>query len=69
MIISVLARRKMIKYKARQLESAAVVDVPHPSGPVQIGIAVSELKFEQYILGGLVAGSLISFFALRQKIS
>jgi hypothetical protein len=69
MIISVLARREMISYKARQLELSALVDLPNPSGPVQIGIATSELRFEQYILGGLIAGSIISFFVLREKNS
>ena len=71
MIVSVLLRREMIKYRARHLQPTTILDYADPSDPrpmtIETGIPVSTIHFEIFTFGGLVLGSLISFLSLRQR--
>jgi hypothetical protein len=71
MTASVLVRREMIKSQAKNLPPTTVLDYTDPVNPqpktIESGIPVSTLKFELFALAGLVTGSVISFFSLRQK--
>lgn len=71
MTFSVFVRREMIKYQANHLQPTTVLDYTDPANPqpktIKSGIPVSTLKFELFTLVGLVTGSIISFFSLRQK--
>jgi hypothetical protein len=64
-------RRTIVKSTARNMKPITVIDYSDPSFPVtqsiEKGIPVNTLHFETFALGGLIAGSIISFFALRQK--
>lgn len=67
----VVIRREMIKYQARHIQPTTVLDYSDPANPqpkaIEVHIPVSTLNFELYALAGLVAGSLISFFTLRER--
>jgi hypothetical protein len=71
MITSVLIRREMIKSQARNLQATAVLDYSDPANPqpkaIETGIPLSTLNFELFALYGLIGGSTISFFSLRQR--
>ncbi len=71
MTASVLVRREMIKSQAKHLQPTTVLDYTDPANPqpktIESGIPVSTLKFELFALAGLITGSVISFFSLRQK--
>lgn len=69
--VSIIVRREMIRYQARQLQSWTVLDYTDPSNPqpkaIECGIPVSKIYFEVYAFAGLVIGSVISFLSLRQR--
>lgn len=71
MIVSVYGRRKMIVTEAKNLQTMTVLDYTNPSFPesrtIESRIPVSMLYFELFALGGLIAGSVFAFFAMRQK--
>jgi hypothetical protein len=71
MTLFVVTRREMIKYQARHLQPMNVLDYSDPANPqpktIESGIPVSTLNFEMFALAGLVTGSIISYFSLRQK--
>lgn len=71
MTASVLVRREMIKSQAKHLQPTTVLDYTDPENPqpktIESSIPVSTLKFELFALAGLITGSVISFFLLRQK--
>ena len=71
MTLFVATRREMIKDQAKHLQSTAILDYSDPtnlrSKTIEYGISVSTINFELFALGGLVTGSIISFFTLRQK--
>lgn len=60
MILFMVARREMIIFQANHLttSSAERFKIPMP---------FASIKFELFALAGLLAGGIISFFALRQK--
>jgi hypothetical protein len=71
MMVSVLIRREVIKSQIRNMRPSAIIDYSDPANPVQknfmAGFPVSDLKFEYFLLAGLVAGSAISLFVLKEK--
>lgn len=68
---SVLVRREMIISQAKRLQPTTVLDYTDPANPqpkiIESGIPFSTLKFELFAFAGLITGSVISFFSLRQK--
>lgn len=71
MVVSVFIRREVIKPQIRKMESSTMSDYSDPANPVQEnfmgGFPVNDLKFEYFLLVGLVAGSAISLFVLKEK--
>lgn len=69
--VSVFARREIIRTKATNIQSATKPGNTGTSDPQlsnsQAGIPFESLKFEQFAFAGLIAGSLIAFYSLRQK--
>lgn len=69
--VSVFARREIIRTKATNIQSATKPDNTDLSDSQlsnsQSGIPIESLKFEQFAFAGLIAGSLIAFYSLRQK--
>ena len=70
-ILSVATRREMIKYQARHLQPTTILDYSDPTTPqpktIESLIPISTVNFELFALAGLITGSIISFFLLRQK--
>jgi hypothetical protein len=73
MIISVIGRREIIKSRARNLQPTEIIDFSDLANPtpklIKTGIPVSSLKFDLFALIGLIGGSIISYFSLREKSS
>ena len=70
-ILSVATRREMIKYQARHLQPTTILDYSDATNPqpktIESLIPISTLNFELFALAGLLTGSIISFFTLRQN--
>ena len=68
---AIFIRREMIKSQARNLPLTTFLDYSDPNNPrqktIESGIPISTLRFEEFALGGLVAGSFIAFFLLKEK--
>ena len=69
--VAVFARREIIKSKATNLQPTTILDYSDPSNPqpktIESGIPIETLNFELFALAGLIVGSLIAFFSLRQN--
>jgi hypothetical protein len=69
MTAAVLARREMIHLKAKNAQPVTITDYSSPGNPqpkqVIPDIPISSFKFELFAIGGLVAGSVLAFFAFR----
>lgn len=73
MVVAVFGRREMIKLHAKNLQATTILNYSNPSNPdpktIETGIPIETLNFELFIFGGLIVGSLIAFFSLRQNIN
>lgn len=71
MTLTVFSRREIIKAKATNLQTTTILDYSDPSNPqqktIESGIPIESLNFELFALAGLIVGSLIAFFSLRQN--
>jgi hypothetical protein len=69
--VAVFSWREIIKAKATNLQPTTILDYSDPSNPqpktFESGIPIESLNFELFALGGLIVGSLIAFFSLRQN--
>ena len=66
-VCGMFLREFMIQSKAKQLGTLQDEMSSDPTEKIQITIPLKEVNIEVYMFGGLVIGSAISYFALRQN--
>jgi len=71
MMVFVIIRREVVKSQLRNLKPSTTIDYSNPASPVQKSIEllfpIVDLNFEYFVLIGLISGSTISLFALKEK--